>query len=442
MENNKKGLKKEIGLGVAIALVFSNIIGAGIFVIPSQLAQVTDAGGTILAWVLTGAGAVILSLTFANLGSKMPISGGVVEYSRKSLGSFMGFMTAWLYWNGCWIGNATLFIVILKYLSAVFPVLNVHPLYGFLLCSAIIWLFTYINIRGAKSAGTIGAILIILKLIILVLFIVTASGVFDIKNIGPLFPQGGGLKTVPIAAAVTFWAFEGVEVASVASGEIKNPKRNVRLSTIIGISLALFFYITVSFLCMGAMNKSQLATSLDPLSTIMSMVLGSKSIIFINIGIALSICGSSILWLLATGRAAYAAGRDNLFPEIFSKVHKKYSTPHVALIIGAILINLLLLLNFFKGLNGAYNFIVLLSTLSYLPVYAVSTIAEILLVIDFKDKTTSKKISLLVRPSLGFAFCVWAIYASGAQTVLYGFLLMMAGVPIYAYMKKKHNLIN
>ncbi|MGL4989849.1 MAG: APC family permease [Sarcina sp.] len=439
---NKKGLKKEIGLAVAIALVFSNIIGAGIFVIPSQLAQVTGAGGAISAWVLTGIGAIILALTFANLGSKMPVSGGVVEYSRKSLGSFMGFMTAWLYWNGCWIGNATLFIVILKYLGAVFPILNTHPLYGFLLCSAIIWIFTYINIKGAKSAGIVGSVLIVLKIVILILFIAVASGTFDIKTIGPLFPHHSGFQTIPLAAAVTFWAFEGVEVATVASGEIKNPKRNVRLSTIIGIGLALFFYLAVSILCLGSMSQSALANSLDPISAIMASVLGSKSLIFINIGIALSICGSSILWLLATGRAAYAAGKDNLFPSFFSKVHPKYSTPHISLIIGSVLINLLLVMNFFKGLNGAYNFIVLLSTLSYLPVYAVSTIAEIMLVIDLKNKTKSKKLLALLRPSLGFIFCVWAIYASGAQTVLYGFLLIMIGVPIYAYMKKKHNLAN
>lgn len=441
MENNKKDLKKELGLTIAIALVFSNIIGAGIFVIPSQLAQVTGAGASISAWVLTGVGAIILALSFANLGSKMPVSGGVVEYSRKSFGSFMGFMTAWLYWNGCWIGNATLFIVILKYLSAVFPILS-NPLYGFILSSAIIWLFTYLNIKGAKSAGTVGSILILLKIIILILFIILASGVFDVKNIGPLFPQGGGIKTIPMAAAVTFWAFEGVEIATVASGEIKNPKRNVKISTILGISLALFFYVVISILSIGGMSREALANSPDPLSYIMAMVLGQKSLLYINIGIALSICGSSILWLLATGRAAYAAGKDNLFPAMFAKVHKKHGTPYVALIIGAILINLLLVLNFFKGLNGAYNFIVLLSTLSYLPVYAVSTLAEIMLVIDFKNKSLGKKILLLIRPSLGFIFCVWAIYASGAQTVLYGFLLIMIGIPIYAYMKKKHNLTN
>lgn len=440
MKNTKS--KKEIGLIVAIALVFSNIIGAGIFVIPSQLAQIAGAGSSILAWVLTGLGAIILSFTFANLGSKMPINGGVVEYSRKSLGNFTGFMTAWLYWNGCWIGNATLLIVILKYLNGAFPFMAKNPLIGFLVCSFIIWLFTYINIRGAKSAGVVGTILVLLKLIILILFIIISSRIFNIQNISPIFPTRGGLSSIPMAAAITFWAFEGIESATIASGEIKNPERNVKLSTIIALIVALVFYLAITILSMGAMPRHILANSLDPLSEIMGYVLGSKWIVVINIGIALSICGSSVLWLLSTGRAAYAAGKEKLFPEFFAKLHPKYQTPYISLIIGSILINLLLLLNFFKGLNGAYNFIVLLSTLSYLPVYAVSTIAEILLVIDFKNKSFRKKILLLIRPSIGFIFCILAIYASGATTVLYGFILIMCGIPVYAYMKKKYNLSN
>ena len=440
MKNTKS--KKEIGLIVAIALVFSNIIGAGIFVIPSQLAQIAGVGSSILSWILTGFGAIILSFTFANLGSKMPINGGVVEYSRKSLGNFTGFMTAWLYWNGCWIGNATLLIVILKYLNGAFPFMAKNPLIGFLVCSFIIWLFTYINIRGAKSAGAVGTILVLLNLIYLLLFIIISSGIFNIQNITPILPTGSGLRSIPMAAAITFWAFEGIESATIASGEIKNPERNVKLSTIIALIVALVFYLAITILSMGAMPRHILANSLDPLSEIMGYVLGSKWIVVINIGIALSICGSSVLWLLSTGRAAYAAGKEKLFPEFFAKLHPKYQTPYISLIIGSILINLLLLLNFFKGLNGAYNFIVLLSTLSYLPVYAVSTIAEIMLVIDFKNKSFRKKILLLIRPSIGFIFCILAIYASGATTVLYGFILIMCGIPVYAYMKKKYNLSN
>ncbi|MGL5417050.1 MAG: APC family permease [Clostridium sp.] len=433
--------KKEIGLIFAIALVFSNIIGAGIFVIPSQLASIAGSGASIVAWIITGLGAIVLAFTFANLGSNIPVNGGVVEYSRKSFGNLMGFMTTWLYWNGCWIGNATLLIVILKYLNGAFPYLNKNPFIGFLICSLLLWLFTYINIRGTKSVGIFSSVLVLLKLVILVLFIILSTKIFDIKNITPLFQNMNGLKSIPMVAAITFWAFEGIESATLASGEIKNPKRNVKLSTIIALLIALVFYLAITILAMGAMPRAELANSLDPISQIMSYVVGSKFLVYINIGIALSICGSSMLWLFSTAKAAESAGHTKLFPKFFSKTHSKYKTPYISLIIGSILINLLLLLNLFKGLNGAYNFIVLLATLSYLPVYAVSTIAEVILVMDLKHKSIQRKIFMLIRPSIAFIFCILAIYASGAQTVMYGFILIMCGLPIYAYIKKKHNLV-
>ena len=104
-----------------------------------------------------------------------------------------------------------------------------NPLIGFLVCSFIIWLFTYINIRGAKSAGAVGTILVLLKLIILILFIIISSGIFNIQNITPILPTGNGLRSIPMAAAITFWAFEGIESATIASGEIKNPERRLNL---------------------------------------------------------------------------------------------------------------------------------------------------------------------------------------------------------------------
>ena len=93
----KPKLKKEIGLFTATALVVGNMMGSGIFMLPSSLAGVSGPGSTIMAWLLTGLGSLILALTFANLGSKIPKTGGTYEYSRLAYGNFMGFMTAWLY---------------------------------------------------------------------------------------------------------------------------------------------------------------------------------------------------------------------------------------------------------------------------------------------------------------------------------------------------------
>lgn len=439
LSSKNKNLKKEIGLVIATVLVFSNIMGSGIFMIPSQLAQVGGVGSSLIAWGITGTGAIILALTFANLGSKMPRNGGIVEYSKESFGDFMGFMTAWVYWNGSWIGNATLFIVILDYLSKAFSILN-NPFIGFAFCTVLLWTFTYINIRGAKLAGKFGTVLIVVKLLALIFFIVVGLTIFNTHNMTPVFPKGRGTSTIPLTAAITFWAFTGLESASVTSGEIKNPEKNVRRSTIIGVSVSMVVYLIISIVAMGAMSQSTLAASSAPITEVVSMVLGSKVATYLTVIIAISICGSSIMWLLSAGRAAYGAGESKVFPKVFSKVHEKYKTPYMALIIGAVCINLILILNFIPGFTGAYNFIVLLSTLSYMPVYAVSTIAEIILLRKNKEKNTPLYIlKTSIRPIIGFIFCVWGIYAAGSQAALYGFLLIMFGIPFYGYMKIKRS---
>lgn len=436
MGEKSKGLKKEMGLLIATALVFSNIIGSGIFMIPSQLAAVGGVGSSLIAWVLTGIGAIVLALTFANLGSKIPRDGGLVEYSKESLGDFMGFMTAWVYWNGSWIGNATLFIVIIDYLSKVFIFLK-NPLLGFVFCSLLLWGFTYINIRGTKLAGKVGTVLMIVKLLALLFFIIVGISIFNMHNLQPVFPKGKGAGTIPLTAAITFWAFTGLESASVTSGEIKNPEKNVRRSTIIGVSVSIIVYLAISIVAMGALPQNLLAISTAPITDIVQTVLGSKVAIALTVIIAISICGSSIMWLLSTARAAYGAGEYKIFPKIFGKVHKKYQTPYMALIIGAICINVILLLNFIPDFTGAYNFIVLLSTLAYMPVYAVSTISEIILLRRGREnKTILYTLKKSIRPIIGFIFCLWGIYAAGGEAAIYGGILVVIGIVFYFQMKR------
>ncbi|WP_300350291.1 amino acid permease [Clostridium sp.] len=433
-------LKKEIGLFTATALVVGNMMGSGIFMLPASLASVSGPGATILAWILTGLGSLILALTFANLGSKIPKTGGTYEYSRLAYGNFMGFMTAWLYWNGSWIGNATIFIVVATYLGEVIAALTNSAVIGFLFCSAILWISTFINIRGTKLAGIVTSVITVFKVLLFIFFIIIGIMNFDVANLTPMFPIEKGITTIPMAAALTLWAFMGLETASVAGGEIKNPEKNVKRSTIMGMLISTVLYILISIVAMGAMNQRELASSTAPISDIIVKVLNLKSLDILNIAIAISILGTGMGWLLSTARVAYAAGEDGIFPKTFAKLHPKYNTPYTALIIGSICINIIFLMNFTKGLAGAYNFIVVLATLSYLPIYAISTIAEIILMVKEDKKLSFKKhIGLIIRCLIGFVFSVWAIYASGAETVMYGFILILLGVPVYGYMSiKKH----
>lgn len=435
---NKKELKKELGIVIATALVAGNMMGSGIFMLPATLANKSGPGATMLAWLITGIGSIFLALSFANLGSKIPKTGGPYEYSKMAFGDFMGFINAWLYWNGGWIGNAAILTAVASYTASIFPVLNTNHTAAFIYTSAVLWIFTFINILGVKKAGVVQTVITIFEVILFMFFIVVTLFNFHISYLQPVFPKGMGISTVPSAAAATLWAFIGFETAAVAAGEIKNPEKNVKRSTMYGMIIVLVLYMLINLVAMGAMPHSQLASSQSPIVDILSMYLGKKAASIILVGCVISVLGTTVGWILSTARMSYAAGVDKIFPEVFAKVHPKHKTPYMSLIICAVLVNILLLMNYNKSLLSAFNFIILLAALANLPMYASTAAAEIVLLVK-RDKNMNvfKFLKYSIVPLIGFAYATWAIYGAGAETVMYGFIMILLGVPFYLYARIK-----
>ena len=431
MEN--KNLKKDIGLFMATMLVCGNMIGSGVFMIPATLAEVSGPLATILAWILTTIGSILVAISFANLGSKFPETGGAYQYVKEAFGEFAGFLSAWLYWNGSWIGNTAILVTLTSYSAAIFPVLN-NPLHSIIYSSLILWAVTILNIVGVKQAGKIQSFTTVFKIVFFALFIIIAFLNFDKNNLLPLLPKNKGLETISLAATTTLWAFIGLESATVAAGEIRNPEKNVKRSTIYGLIISAVIYLLISIASMGAMPNEVLAKSTAPLTDILTRYLGNSVGIIISAIVVVSILGTTIGWILATARVAYAAGQDGVFPKIFGKVSSKYNTPVYSLIISGILVNILLLTNYQKSMVSAFSFITILATLSYLPVYLLSVSAEIMIMFrDEKEISIGKFIGKSIIPLLAFIYTLWTIYGSGAETVMWGFILMLLGIPFYIY---------
>lgn len=438
MEN--KSLKKEISLFMATMLVCGNMIGSGVFMLPSTLAQVAGPGATVIAWILTTIGSILIAISFANLGAKYPSTGGAYQYTKEAFGDFAGFLSAWLYWNGSWIGNAAIIVAITSYASAVIPILN-NPMVSIIFSSSILWIFTLINIAGVKKAGKIQSFVTVFKIGFFALFIIVAFLNFDTSNILPLYPQGKGLSTVPLAATSTLWAFVGLESATVTAGELKDPEKNVKKSTIYGIIIAAIIYLLISIGSMGAMNNAELAQSSAPLTDILRNSLGNEVGKLLTIAVVVCILGTVIGWLLSTARVGYAAGVDGVFPKFFGKINDKTGTPVNSLIFGSILVNILLIMNFQKGMVDTFTFITILATLSYLPVYLLSVSAEMMLAFKGESKFNFKIfIKKSILPLLAFIYVIWTIYGSGAETVMWGFILMLVGIPVYIYNYHKNKL--
>ncbi|MDR5587247.1 MULTISPECIES: amino acid permease [Clostridium] len=431
MENNN--LKKEISLFMATMLVCGNMIGSGVFMLPATLAQVSGPLATIIAWVITTIGSILIAISFANLGSKYPATGGAYQYTKEAFGEFTGFLSAWLYWNGSWIGNAAIIVALSSYSASIIPALQ-NPLASIIYTSSLLWIFTILNIVGVKEAGKIQTFVTVFKIAFFGVFIIAAFLNFDKINLMPLMPQGKGLSTIPLAATSTLWAFVGLESSTVTAGEIRDPEKNVKKSTIYGMIIASVIYILISVGSMGAMSNLQLSTSTAPLTDILTNIFGHSIGKGLTIAVIICILGTTIGWLLSTARVSYAAGIDGVFPKFFGKLHPKYGTPINSLIAGSVLVNILLVMNYQKSMVSAFTFITILATLSFLPVYLLAVSAEMMLMFREEQKFNFKIfIKKSIIPLLAFAYSIWTIYGSGAETVMWGFILMLIGVPFYIY---------
>ena len=437
-------LKRELGLWAATAIVVGNVIGSGIFMSPASFARVTNPKVAIVAWILTSLGSLLIALSFANLGSKIPKTGGPIVYTRAAFGDFAGFLIAWSFWIGSWVGNDAIITAFMSYFTYFFPSTN-NPMSAFLICSAVIWIVTFINIIGVKYVGKIGIVSTILKVAVLAVFIFIAFINFNPRFMNTISsPEVEGMKTLSSGIAIALWAFVGLESATVAGGEIKNPEKNIRRSTVYGILIIGVIYIIISIVSMGAMDQAALANSNAPMADIIDAATGANwGGPFIAVGAMISTFGAVCGWTLTTARCAVGAAEDGLFPKIFKSVSPKYNTPVVTLVINGICMNLLLLMNYIGTLQSVFDFMILLATLSFLPAYSFTTVAEIVLL--FKKSKDFNFINFLKNSFfslLAFAYSIYAIYGTGAEVVMYGFILMLVGIPIYVYMMMQRNKEN
>jgi amino acid transporter len=429
-------LKRDLGLWAATAIVIGNMIGSGVFTAPQSLAATSNPTSSIIAWIITSVGSLFLALVFAKLGSLYPRSGGPIVYSRLAYGEFAAFLIAWTFWIGMWIGNAAIITAVVRYLTIFFPVLGKSGLMAFVVSSFILWLFTLINLKGVKEAGFVGIVTTVAKISVLIVVIIVAFWGFSFDNFHTVSsPKLSGLGSIPVAVAITLWSYIGLESASVTGGEVKNPTRNIRLSTILGFSITAIIYIFTSFATMGAMPQSELANSTAPMSDIINRITGGTwGGWFMALGVIIAAGGATSGWILTTARSSFAAGEEKLFPSFFARVHKRFSTPSVSLIISGVLANILLSLNYVLSLTEAFNFMILLATLAFLPAYSFSASAQILLT-NTEETSWRRLLKASIIPVLAFIYCVYTTYAAGAEVAMYTFILMLLGVPVYVVMR-------
>jgi APA family basic amino acid/polyamine antiporter len=423
-----------MGLWMATALVLGNMIGSGVFLLPASMADVAGPI-SILGWVFTGAGAILLALVFANLGRAYPRTGGPYAYARRAFGDFVGFQTAWGYWIAVWAGNAAIAVAFVGAFAVLWPELGTNNLLGALVGIGLIWIVTLINALGARESGAVQLVTTVLKFVPLAVIGIVGLFFIEADNFTPFAPEGT-TSAVTAAAPLALWAFIGLESATVPAEEVKDPERTIPRATVLGTVLATVVYIVATIAIMGIIPTSELAGSTAPFADAAGQIFGGGWDKVLALVVMVSTFGALNGWIMLQGRVPLAAAEDGLFPAPFARVHGKRRTPVFGLVVSSVLVSALMLMNYTKGLVDAFTFVILLATLTTLVPYAYSAAAQAYLYIAERKRFSGRSfVRDTIVAALAFAYSVWAIAGAGEDIVTKGFVLLLAGVPVYVGMK-------
>ena len=413
-----------LGPWMLTALVVGNMIGSGVFVLPAALAPFGAA--SLLGWAFTMAGALLLALVHAWLAQRVANHGGAYAYARLAFGDAAGFVAAWSYWTCVWTANAAIAVAFAGSLGAIWPAANATPWRGTAAALGVLWLCTAINAAGVREAGRMQLVTTALKVIPLLVFGVCGLALVHGAAYRPFNPSGQSLQTVTTAtAALTLWAFLGLEAATVPTGVVRDPQRTVPRATVAGMLIAGVATMLACTAVIGLLPHGAAQASAAPMAAAAAQTWGPVAGWAMGLVATVSCLGALNGWVLLQGQTPYAAAQDGLFPAPFARVDAR-GTPWFGLLLSSVLASALIAANGSKSLVALFTLSILLSTAATLLPYVLSVLAWWRIE---RDASTVRR----TAAALALAYSLWALIGTGAEALLWGGVLLLLGLPVYLW---------
>lgn len=443
--SNSTSYARRLNLFDGTMVVVGGIIGAGIFLNPSIVAQRLETPFLVLlAWAIGGGIALIGALCFGELGSRRPQAGGGYVYLREAFGPLPAFLYGWTLLLVINTGGiAAVAMTFAYYFGDLFAM---GPLLAKPLAIGAVLFLTGINYIGIKPGSITQNIFTILKLLAVAVLIVAGLLVFldaDGSMAGATVSGGTERSTLSTVAALgtalipVLFAYGGWQHANHIAGEIKNARRNLPRATLIGVVIVVCCYLLVNWASVSALGVEGLANSTAPASDVTQAIWGDFGGKLISVGIALSTFGFVNMAILGGARVYQAMADDGLFFKKAAVLHPRYRTPSYSLIIQGVWTTLLIL-------SGSYG-----QLLDYTVfgdwIFFGLVVATLFY---YRRQTTGDDIFQMPGypwlPALFIAaagFVVFSSIASNLLNALIGSGLILSGVPVYLYWnakKEKH----
>jgi amino acid transporter len=362
IDNKRVELVRGIGRWDLAALVVNGVVGAGIFGLPSRVFALTGPY-SLIAFGVCGVLIFFVVVCFAEVASRFDRTGGPYLFARAAFGPLVGFEVGWLLCITRIAGLATICVLLVQYLTFFSPIFATNGGRSLTISGLIVGV-TLIQLVGIRETAWTGNVFTIAKLFPILLFV--GAGLFRVDwgrldFSAPVEPRRFGMGLLILG-----FAFVGFETPVIAAGESRSPRRDFPFALIIGMSLVVLLYLLIQVVCVGTLPE--LASSEKPLADAARGFLGENGARLIAFGAVVSMLGTLNAAMLAATRLPFAMAENGQFPNFLGRVHPRFRTPHVSILLtGAVVLPL--------ALTGAFSYVLTVAVLTRLAVYATTCAA-------------------------------------------------------------------
>ncbi|MDA0680827.1 MAG: APC family permease [Proteobacteria bacterium] len=353
-----EGLIRVIGTGALSLSVVNLVVGAGIFALPGLVAAGLGSAA-ILAYLICSITVALVFMCFAEVGSRVTRTGGVYAYVEEAFGNFVGFIASILFWFGfSALADAAITVVMVNSMAVVFPIFG-ETIPRVIFIATLLSFLAVVNIRGVRAGVRLYIFNTLVKLVPLLLLIGAGLLVMDFNNL--VIREWPSATSIGASTVLLFYAFNGAESALSTSGEIKNPARTVPLGLLFGLCGVLLLYVGLQTVSQGVLGPELANSTETPLVAVATEIFGDWGGKMLIAAAVISIYSTLSGDMLAGPRVIFASALDNNLPKIFGKVHTEFKTPHVAIILYAIVVGVF-------AVSGTFKYLAVVATGSLLLV--------------------------------------------------------------------------
>src|SRR6266702_5797285 len=359
-------LVRGIGIPALTANIISSTIGAGIFVLPAAMSRALVPAAPV-AFVCCAIAMVLFVTSFAIAGSRVSLTGGLYAYVEVAFGRYIGFLAGVLYFLTAILAISGIIGLIATSVGGLIPVFATQL--GRVVVILFILLFLVaINVRGVRIGARAVETVTLIKLAPLIIFIV--AGIFFIRPEAlawPGWPRGDALGR---SVLQLLFAFVGVEIALVPSGEVKHPARTVPRAIFTALGVTTLLYIMIQLVALGVLGNELGKYGDTALAEEAAQFLGNIGRMLMLVGLAVSAFGWTTSDILSSPRIIFAFGRDAFIPKWFAHVHPRFHTPDVAIVTYAAIA-------FVLSFSSTFQKLAILSNMAVLLLYILCCLAAL-----------------------------------------------------------------